>query len=338
MIIFVDESGSFAPSTTKNSWNIVAACVITERIQTKVRRALMSLKSRSGIPQNLEAKLGDIAESAYVEFLAELHGIGSLLFAVAMDAGLNSDQIIIEHRREQAKELRKNIPRMIYESGKQAVSNLAEELECLSPQLYVQLNCQVQLFDDLLKHASLYYVQRDPVTLRRFKWRIDQKNTTRTLYEKTFLSMAPMLLQSISFRDPWPMLEGADYRYISRFEYKKDEIPQYLNQVLGRSLNEGFNVGKMLGDDLEFANSKENVGVQIADLLASGIRRCLKMGFRRNAVVAKLLGSLMVQSSKERQPLKLVGFDTVIHALDRDAARVVMTMKGTCRPMLTAEG
>src|SRR2546426_1162962 len=118
----------------------------------------------------------------------------------------------------QAEKIRENISRMLYEGGKRGVAALADEIDSLPAQLYVQLVCQVVLLSDVLRRAILYYVQRDPVTLRRFVWRVDQKNTERTTFERAFVKVAPGLLQSESFRDPAIYLIDADYSHFGRFE------------------------------------------------------------------------------------------------------------------------
>ena len=89
----------------------------------------------------------------------------------------------------------------------------------------------------------------------------------------------------------------------------------------------------MLRADLRFINSKESVGIQVADLLASGIRRCLRGGFRQNDKASSLLGKLMVQAEQNQPPLNLIGFKNgvVEEKQTRDAVR---NMIASCQPML----
>ena len=56
-------------------------------------------------------------------------------------------------------------------------------------------------------------------------------------------------------------------------------------------------------------DSKNNQGIQIADLLASGVRRCLRSEFSRNDEVSKLLGSLMISQKYREPPIALIGFE-----------------------------
>jgi len=56
---------------------------------------------------------------------------------------------------------------------------LAAQLNKLSPQLYVQLICQIDLMYDVVSRSITYFAQQSPSTLREFRWRVDQKNSTR---------------------------------------------------------------------------------------------------------------------------------------------------------------
>jgi hypothetical protein len=92
------------------------------------------------------------------------------------------------------------------------------------------------------------------------------------------------------------------------FKFAKGEEPDYLEKVYGIPLQDGFNIGKIMRDDFQFVDSKMELGVQIADLLSAGFRRCLRGGFEENKSIAKLLGTLLVHDLKKDFPVCLVGF------------------------------
>lgn len=305
MLISIDESGTFAHSPKLGSWCVVAAYTFPERIKSKVYAALTKAKALCGRGPKQEIKLKDLHESDYFEFLANLSRVGGVLFAVATDAGLCSDNEIITHRNTQAKKIRANVPKMIYEEGKIAVASFADEIESLSPQLYTQLMCQAILIRDTLASGVLFYVQRDPKTLRRFVWRIDQKNSKKNTFERAFEKFTPGMIQTFSFTNPMEFLEGADYSYFRPFEFMENEYPEHLQEELGHSAQQTINIGKILRDDMEFPDSKHDQSVQVADLLASGIRRCLRGGFKDNHMAATLIGRLMTQNTKQDNPLAL---------------------------------
>ena len=178
-------------------------------------------------------------------------------------------------------------------------------------------------------------MQRDPRTLRRFKWRIDQKNTSKTDFEDAFEKVAPALLQTRSIYEPFHKLEGADYSALAPYEYGEGEVPTYLTEATGIEIEHALNIGKLLRKDLEFEDSKHSEGIQIADLLASGIRRCLRNGFDDNQTAAQLLGRLMIQGQKQRPPVQVIGFNEAVLPAASPAAKAINAMIKYSRSMLS---
>lgn len=330
----MDESGSFVESPSDNSWCVVSAYVFSERIQSKSYEVLKKLKIDSGASVNEEIKLKNVSENNYFSFLNDLCNLGGLLFSVATDSKLNTDSVIKKHRDIQADKIRTNAPAMIHDKGKQAVIDLSDEIQDLPPQLYTQLQCQVELVSDLLNRGVLYYVQRDPITLRRFKWRIDQKNPNKTRYEYAFEKVLCPLLQTKSFHEPMIFLKEANYSHMEPFFYSQKTVPKYIEDAYGKKLEGGVNIGDIIRNDLEFSDSQANLAVQISDLLASGVRRSLRNGFSDNKAASQLLGSLMLTNGKNKYPIKLICFGTQESNVDTTVAETMRTFDHFSRGML----
>ena len=312
--------------------------MVPEFERRKLNEAVTKLKKSRGAPQSQEVKLKEIDEEDYFAFLRDLTKLKGTLHAVATDGGVTSDKEISEHREHQADAVIKHKDKMIYESGRQSLQDLSDQVRGLSPQLYIQLQCQIILVLDVLKYGVLYFVQRYPRSLGSFRWRIDQKNSTRTVYEKTFITMTPALLQSMALKDPVPMLEGADYSALSRFEYPENKAPEYLQRDYGFELGReapGLNIGKVMREDIQFVDSQRNHGVQVADLLAAGVRRVLRLGFKRNDQAAELLGRLMPQREKDQPAVHLLGFAKGELLVPQNTNRVLRLMERFGRPMLS---
>lgn len=337
MITFIDESGSFAEAARRGAWNVVAAYVIPERSQTAAKSVLATLKNSVGYSKTKEIKLNDLTELQYQAFLRELQKLPGCMFGAATDAGLNQAALVIEHRDNQAVNIRNNVPRMLYESGKRSVEQLASDLASLSPQLYVQLQCQVRLVDDVLRRGMLYFVQRDPVTLGRFKWRIDQKTSPKATFEKTFRSITPGFLQSMSAREPAISLEEEDYSYFAPYMYGPSEIPEFYSEHYGKPKGDVINIGKIMRENLEFPDSQDNAGVQIADLLASGLRRCLRNEFNNSEAVMADLAQLMIDNIRGKYPIQLLGFDPQEQPVERHVATCMRLMDKFSRHLLTEQ-
>ena len=279
-------------------------------------------------------KLRDISEQVYFRFLADLSRHNGLLFTVATDSYLNTNSVAGTHRKGQADKVRINIPSMKYDSAKEGLAKLADDIDGLSDQLYIQLQCQIALISDALNRGILYYVQRDPVTLRRFVWRIDQKNSQKTTYERAFETVLCPILQSISFREPMIQIVEEDYSYMEPFMYAENDAPKYVEEAFGKKLNGGVNIGKIIRDDMQFPDSKNEPLVQIADLLASGVRRCLRSGFKNNKLAAQSLGRLMLGNIKDKWPILFVGFHTAETNVDDSIAKIAGTMNRYSRGMI----
>ncbi len=313
---------------------MVVGVAASESSRRAIERSLQTVRSAAGTHGTNEIKLNEMSETQYFAFLNRIAKAGAVLFATATDASLNIPEVVLEHQRIQVAKIRANIPRMKYEGGRRGIAMLADQLEALSPQLYVQLICQVNLLHDIIARGITYFVQRVPSTLREFRWRIDQKNASRTKYEEAFEKIAPPLLQSRSFREPLVRVRGFDYSYFSAYEFADDKLPDYLATEYGMQIEDGINVQALFRGNLKFQDSRSSVGIQVADLLASGLRRCLRGQFQDNESMAAALGQLMVQNAHNKPPIDLISLSQPAFASGK-VARLVRIMARSSRAMLT---
>ena len=85
--------------------------------------------------------------------------------------------------------------------------------------------------------------------------------------------------------------------------------------------------------NLKFEDSKRSYGIQMADLLASGLRRCLRGKFQDNDAVAMALGRLMLQNKQGKYPIHVSSFAEQEDQVDPVASKAVKAMQRYCRPM-----
>lgn len=329
MNIYIDESGSFVSTAPNpNAWNCVVAYASPEVDSRNAKILITDLKIHSGMKYSDEIKLKHTTEENYFEFLKKLGQLNGLLFVVATNGFHNKTELIEKHRSELVISILKNKPKMRYEGGRIAVQHLSDQLSALSPQLYIQLHCQIMLLHDFVKRGIVYFVQRQPSALGNFKWRIDQKNTSKTEFEDAFEKIAPNLLQTKSLTDPMIMLIGADYSHFKKYTFANGDEPTYLKNDYGIEIDtsDSTNIGKLIRENIKFENSNNNLGIQIADLLASGIRRCLRKDFKDNLLAAKLLGNLMAQNEKNKQAIRLVTLEDNSIYLDKSMSAIIKTM------------
>lgn len=335
MYIFVDESGTFTFADKQNAWCTIAAYVLPESKRRPLDGLVSDLRFRHG--GGREVKLGAIPEKDFVRFLTDLRKLGGMAFALAVDVSQHRRDEIQRHQQVQVDKIAQNIDRMIYEEGRRMVADLANGLSALPLQLYTQLVLQVELAYTVLKYAPLYYVQREPIALANFRWRVDQKDRIPNRYEKTFLEILPGLLQTKSLRDPMIFLKGADYRHFQRFEYEAGAAPTYLKDTYGLDVDTSgdstVNVGKIINDDFSYVDSQKFSGVQVADMIASALRRVLRSNFDSPEEVALALGPNMLQAPKGETTVRLLSLDQTGHP-DEKAATLVRLIGKYARPML----
>lgn len=173
---------------------MVAICC-PESSRRAIQNVVGQLRRRHGNRAG-EVKLPKIGEYEYLRFLDEQASHDLIMFATATDSALNSPPRVQSHQLAAVQDIRGNILRMKFDGGGLGMTLLADQLESLPPQLYVQLVMQVNLVYDVIARSINFYVQRRPVTLREFRWRVDQKNTIKPVFEQTFEKIAPPLLQA----------------------------------------------------------------------------------------------------------------------------------------------
>ena len=333
MFIYIDESGSFVPAPTENSWNVVAAYAVPEAARKHAESALRQLKIAAGCAHSDEVKLRNITEAQLSAFLDVLSRLDALAFASCIDLGTQNPAVILAHQSAQVQKIRANGPRMIHEEGRAMIEDLASRVERLSPQLYTQMIVQTDLLDQVYRAATLYFSQRVPATLGTFRWRIDEKNPNRPIYEQTLRHIAPPILQSMSVTQPALFVREFDYSHYERaFRYAPGEMPTYLQEATGIEMESGSNLGKILRD-FDFVRSHDVLGVQIADLIASSFRRLLRGEFVDNLGIARKLGRLTVERARDEPSIHLISLSGQKTAED-NAAETIKEVDRAARAML----
>lgn len=333
MNIFVDESGSFVASDKPESWNVVVGIATSESSRRNLTRSLEALRASVGANPNEEVKLGRTDERQLLRFLTSLQQPGLVLFAVATDAGENTLERVRDHQAAHVADTRSAIARMHFDGGKRALADLANRIESMPAQLYVQLICQVGLFEEIISRSINYFVQRQPKTLREFRWRIDQKNSAKPTFEQTFIQIAPALLQTKSISEPMMFIRQFDYSDMKAYEFEDGEAPDYLQKDYGLPEMDGFNVQKLLRGNVQFPDSKDSDGVQVADLVASSLRRLLRNNFDNAEAVAQALGCSMLENQRGKLPVLLTGFTGEGRPVGTHVTNVLRIFENQCKAL-----
>lgn len=121
---------------------------------------------------------------------------------------------------------------------------------------------------------------------------------------------------------------------MTAYEFENGQPPDYLAEEYGIHVENVLNIQKLIRGNLKFEDSKQSYGIQVADLLASGLRKCLRGKFQDNNAVAVALGKLMLQNKQGKYPIHLISFAEQEGQVDPVASKAIKVMQRHCRPML----
>jgi hypothetical protein len=118
------------------------------------------------------------------------------------------------------------------------------------------------------------------------------------------------------------------------YEFEDGKAPDYLQKEYGLPEMDGFDLGKILRHEMTFVDSQSSEGVQVADLLASGLRRLLRGQFQDNRRVATALGKLMLQNRRGEHPICLVALSDEERSASTYVSKVVTQLALHSKPIL----
>lgn len=326
--IFVDEAGTFAKTPERGSFCVVGAVAVPESSMRKMSELLVRFKVNAGFGKDEEVKLKNLSEKSYRSWLKELSKLDLIAIAAATDSSFNSSAP--QHKEVQATKIEQAVPTMVHQEGKDMVQGLADRLRTVSDQNYTELLIRVRLVKDVFQLATLYYAQRKPGALASFRWKFDGKEIHENKFEATFRDIAPPLLQSMSLTEGgFQKVKEGNYSHFDRaFAFTGDASWLPLPENPDGEPHGLSHIGKMWNSDLSFVRSHEYPGVQVADLLVSGIRRLLRGEFVDCPGVAEDIGRVMVRREKNSPGLSLFALDSGVinKTIGRAASQAIMSM------------
>ncbi|MFC5741550.1 DUF3800 domain-containing protein [Dyella tabacisoli] len=292
MHIFIDESGTFAPASQSGAWCVVAAYVVGSRDRVGAEHALNALKVSVGRNPTDEIKRHDVSEREYFRFLEDLCAQGGFLVSVATDAGMN--EWAAESQAGQVRVIREAIDSLKGLEDKLETEALATAMEVLSPQLYVEIICRMHLAWLAVNIGVAHYVQTEPQTLWCMNWCFDAKGGAGAAFEKAHGPLMAGLAGEMSRTKPMPFVAGADYSDFGRFirggaaALRPTSPRQTRAEVM-------VNAQRVYRERQAFVDSARSLGVQIADLLVSGVAALLRGKFSDQERAARYLGRLTMR-------------------------------------------
>jgi hypothetical protein len=297
--IFIDESGTFIPTT---AWAVVCSLAIPHKEVVPARRQINRL-SRDWPRKGGELK-GGMLKPTHLESLVEVFfGHDALMHACAIDMSRENAARVGHHKAGQCEGMTKHLTPEHHPDLVRAIWELRHVLERMSPQLYIQCVMMKELVRIASEQITLYFAQRRPRELAKFEWTIDAKDPRRiTSQERWWRDVLAVWLESASRREPFIFVKdtGFDYKYFNRsFGMTKEMwFPNRPPETM-----EGHDLRKMMSERMAFVDSRSEILIQAVDILTSFLRRLLAKQIN-SGDVAQALGRLQI--SKQPQSLRLV--------------------------------
>jgi Protein of unknown function (DUF3800) len=320
--IYCDESGSFAKANESGAWCVVVCYVLTESQRRAAESALSRYKLAAGKRVDEEVKRKSANDRCYFQLLDELANVGGLAVAIATDSGSNHGahakkalQIQQLHRsKDGADELQRH-----------EIDDLVRDMSGLSTQLYVEYICRLELAWRTIRSTVTFFAKSFPATFSRFQWIFDEKPEN---LKRLFCTSIPGFIKELGKREPLELLEKGDYSRLARFL-----VPESVRQA---SLLEGvplpekriYDAARMMTNQVAFVDSRTSFGVQIADVIANGLRACLRGEFEDNDCASRLLGRLLYEKEWVPQVIPLIHFTDSLDAQPNPVAHRAVSIMG----------
>ncbi len=270
MHIFIDESGTFAPTEGKHSVSLVAALVFSDRGLTRFEREYAAL--RKHLPKDNGEVKGKLLSELQVRKVTRLiRRSGCLLEIIVMDSAFHTAQEVERHKKVQAEKLTENLTDEHHKNTHVAVWGLRSRLEALAPQLYLQSLAMTELIYTVLYNASIYFAFRSPPELGEYHWTMDAKGRGRiTDWEDWWSKIIMPVTQARTLREPFVRVRGGDFSYQDKF---LTEPYEYLIPSIDSSSAEEFlDLRPILTNDLRFSSDAEHC-LEAVDVIANATRR-----------------------------------------------------------------
>lgn len=247
-----------------------------------------------------------------------------------MDMNLSEDADIDCHKAMQAEGITGNLTEEHHPNLVKEVWENRRLLEQMPQQLYAQAVALTEVVWNAFQNGQLFFCQRYPGELARFRWVIDAKGKDRiTDYEKWWRQSVMPLVQSRSAREPVIHLKGGDYSAFRR-NFPSVPVPEHLQTISRNSKTRADNVNAILGREMVFAASEAHVGLQIADILTNALRRSLSSRLQPEGwtPLAKLLirnrkGAIRLRNFGPRSGSVRTPYAKVINQLNRGGRSMI---------------
>jgi Protein of unknown function (DUF3800) len=237
--------------------------------------------------QNVEIKGSSLNESQAAQLIKLVLEYDTVVQFIALDMNTHPDSLVTTFKNRQADNVTANITREHHPGPILHIHQLGEKLRAMSNQLFLQAFATWELIIRTIRDGTLYYVQRTPQELGEIGWFVDRKDRTLTQMEETWSTLILPFSEFAFGREPLSFLKDGDYSYFDAIYGIRKEAAdaetlkhhEWLESIYGATPREQGAVltdaKRLLTEHRMFEDSRSSLGLQLADMLASILRRAL---------------------------------------------------------------
>jgi hypothetical protein len=342
MRIYIDEAGPFVPpSSEPHSYSLVLAIAIPSSVEAELFYEFLRLRDDWPI-KGIEIKGSKLDESQAANLIELVSRCDVLVNFFAIDMATHGDAISSELKMRQAGELTAHLTPAHRPNVVTQLHRDADEIRAMPNQLFLQSFLTIQLILEVIQETTLYYAQRLPEELGEFAWFIDPKAHTITQMESMWTKYILPFGESHFARKPMAVFEEADYsHFYARYAVAANDEEtkrhlEWMEQIYGprlvgrRVVN---NAKLLLSENRTFPNSRDSLGIQLADMLAAILRRALNNHLRYAGW--KGYGKLLVVKRRgESRFLQLGLAKDAPWVVQGHAKKVALALDALAKPMV----
>lgn len=341
MRIYIDEAGAFVvPPAGADSFSLVLSLTIPSSVEPHLFYDFLRLRDEWPV-KGIEIKGSSLDETQTAQVIQVCRRHDVLVNFVALNTATHDDLLVDDFKRRQADALLAHLTPEHQPSMVQSLKTMADDMRKMPNQLFLQAFATMELLLGIVEETTVYYVQRIPEELADISWVIDRKDKTITQMEHMWSTLILPMSETYFARRPFAALAGADYSHFDkRYTFTQENVDpemdrhmKWLKEIHGlRAFNakdRGVNAGRLFQEQREFKDSRDSLGIQLADILASTLRRALNGKlkiegwgeFGQLIVRRRNTGSYFIQLGPGITP---VNAPSVCYVLDRTAKSMIL--------------
>lgn len=266
----------------QSSFSLVLALVAPSAVEDELFYEFLRL--RDGWPkQAVEIKGSSLSETQAAQIIDLLTRFDVVVDFVAVDMASHAKNAIDDFKSRQAKAITAHVTREHHPEMVLQLVQIERIIRDMPNQLFIQAELTIQLILKILQTATLYHVQRRPEELGDIAWTVDRKNHSITEMEETWTTLILPMSENHFARAPIKFLAEADYSHFARYEVDPATDQDMARHIDWMRVTYGereappkssvIDAKRLLTEQQAFADSRDSLGLQLADMLASIVRR-----------------------------------------------------------------